>query len=125
MPDCIFCQIVSGKIPGYKIYEDKEFLAFLDIFPKTEGHTLIIPKQHYPWVWDYPDPGRYFAVTTKLAQHLKKVSGQEVRALIYGFDVAHAHIHLMPGKTNELEGQKVSAETLAKIQQVFTTGKNR
>ena len=124
MVECIFCQIVAGEIPSYKIYEDKEFLAFLDIFPKSEGHTLVIPKTHYPWVWDYPEPGKYFAVVTKIAKHLKKVSGQDVRGLVYGFDIPHAHVHLMPGKTNQFDGQQLSAEELKKIQQVFTTVKN-
>ena len=123
MADCIFCQIVKGEIPSYKIYEDDEFLAFLDIFPKSTGHTLVIPKKHYPWVWDYPQPGKYFELVVKLAKHLKKVSGKDVRALVYGFDIAHAHIHLMPGKTNEFEGQQPSPEELKKVQQLFTTGK--
>lgn len=45
MTNCIFCKIVKNEIPSYIIYEDKEFLGFLDIFPKTEGHTLVIPKK--------------------------------------------------------------------------------
>lgn len=119
MPDCLFCKIIKGEIPSYKIYEDNDFLAFLDIFPKTEGHTLVVSKQHVPWVWDHPDPGKYFAVASKLARHLKQVSGEEVRALIYGFDIAHAHIHLMPGKINDLEGKKLSAEELERIRKRF------
>ena len=99
-------------------------MAFLDIFPKSTGHTLVIPKKHYPWVWDYPQPGKYFELVVKLAKHLKKVSGKDVRALVYGFDIAHAHIHLMPGKTNEFEGQEPSPEELKKVQQLFTTVKN-
>ena len=54
MQECIFCQIVAGKLPSYKVYEDEEFLAFLDIFPKSTGHTLVIPKKHVEWVWDLP-----------------------------------------------------------------------
>ena len=47
MSDCIFCKIVAGEIPAYKIYEDDFVLAFLDIMPVSEGHTLVIPKKHY------------------------------------------------------------------------------
>lgn len=47
MQTCVFCQIVKGESPAYKIYEDQDCLAFLDIFPSTPGHTLIIPKTHY------------------------------------------------------------------------------
>lgn len=119
MSGCIFCQIVKGEIPSYKIYEDKEFLAFLDIFPKTEGHTLVIPKQHVEWVWDYSDPGKYFAVVTKIAKHLKKMTGQDVRALIYGFDIPHAHVHLMPGKANQFDGQQLSVEALEMTRKRF------
>lgn len=119
MADCIFCKIVKGQIPSYKLYEDGEFLAFLDIFPKTEGHTLVTPKKHYPWVWDYPEPGKYFSVVTKIARHLRQVSGQPVRALVFGFDVPHAHVHLFPGKTDKLTGQKLSGDELAKARKRF------
>ena len=120
MTDCIFCKIVKGEIPSYKIYEDEEFLAFLDIFPKTEGHSLVIPKKHVQWVWDYPELGKYFETVAKIARHLKKAGGEEVRALVYGFDIDHAHIHLMPGKTDNLNGQKLSGDELEKSQQKFS-----
>lgn len=97
MRDCVFCKIVKGEIPAYKIYEDDEFLAFLDINPWVEGHILVIPKNHYRWVWDVPKPGEYFKVTSKIANHLKeKMDIEFVMSWIYGYDVPHAHIHLMP-----------------------------
>lgn len=120
MSSCIFCQIVTGEISSYKIYEDKDFLGFLDIFPKTEGHTLVIPKKHVVWVWDYKNLGEYFEVVGKIARNLKKASGKEVRLLVYGFDIAHAHIHLLPGKTDNLKGQKLSGAELEKSQQKFS-----
>lgn len=119
MSDCLFCKIVSGEIPSYKIYEDKEFLVFLDIFPKTEGHTLVVSKQHIQWVWDHPDLGRYFELVGKLARHLRKISGQPVRLLVYGFDIPHAHVHLFPGKTDNLTGQKLSGEQLERTRLRF------
>jgi len=104
---CVFCQIAAGKIPCYKIYEDDVFLAFLDIRPWVEGHTLVIPKKHYRWVWDLPceasakegEPTieEYFAVCRKIANHYRKLFKTEfVMSYIYGYDVPHAHIHLFP-----------------------------
>lgn len=95
--ECIFCQIVAGKVPCFKIYEDDYFLAFLDIFPWVEGHTLVIPKKHYRWVWEVEEGGAYFQVVQKIANHYRQVLKTEfVMSYIYGYDVPHAHIHLFP-----------------------------
>lgn len=99
MNDCVFCKIVKGEIPAYKIYEDADFLAFLDIEPWVEGHTLVIPKKHYHWVWDLParQTGEYFSVVSKVVNHYRKMLGIEfMMGWIYGYAVPHAHIHLMP-----------------------------
>jgi histidine triad (HIT) family protein len=99
MEECVFCKIAKGKIPCFKIYEDKDFLAFLDINPWVEGHTLVIPKKHYRWVWDLPGDlaGKYFAVVNKIANHYRKVLNIEfIMSWIYGWEVPHAHIHLFP-----------------------------
>jgi histidine triad (HIT) family protein len=120
MTDCIFCKIVAGELPSYKIYEDEKYLAILDIFPSTEGHTLVIPKQHVEWVWDYPEIGEYFAVVAKIAQHHREITGDVVRSNIDGWQVPHAHIHLKPTKENTFNAEKRSDEELAKIQQKFS-----
>lgn len=97
MKDCIFCKIVKGEIPCYKIYEDKDFLAFLDIAPFTEGHTLVIPKKHYRWVWDVPNIGRYFEVCQKIVNHYQKVEKDDfVASVIWGILVEHAHVQIYP-----------------------------
>ena len=104
MENCIFCQIIAGKIPCYKIYEDKNFLAFLDIMPYTKGHTLVIPKKHYRWVWDLPSDqnrspniGEYFMACQKIAKKMQQVFEKEmVITLTLGEAVPHAHIHLLP-----------------------------
>jgi histidine triad (HIT) family protein len=121
MKDCIFCKIAKGEIPYWKIYEDENFLAFLDINPFVEGHTLVIPKKHYRWVWDVPELGEYFAVVRKIANHFQKVTGDEfVASLIWGTDVPHAHIHLLP-KPYDLklfalgERKKLTSEEAQKI----------
>ena len=113
MPDCLFCKIIKGEISSYKIYEDKDFLAFLDIFPKTVGHTLVIPKKHVQWVWDYPALDKYFELVGKLARHLRARSGEPmVRSLVYGIEVPHAHVHLLPGQTNKFDGKQLAPDKL-------------
>lgn len=107
MSDCIFCKIVAGELPCYKIYENDNYLAFLDIFPTTEGHTLVIPKVHATWVWDLPagsqftpSLGSYFEVVGEIARHYREISGDVVRSNIDGWQVPHAHIHLKIGKNS-------------------------
>jgi len=119
MTDCIFCKIIQGEIPSYKIYEDEKYLAFLDIMPWCEGHTLVIPKKHVEWVWDYPSLGEYFEVVGKIARHHRELVGGGARAMVYGWEVPHAHIHIKPGQTDEMKGVKVTPEKLAKIQARF------
>lgn len=95
--DCIFCKIIKGKIPCYKIYEDKHFLSFLDINPRNPGHALVIPKKHYRWVWDVENSGEYFKATTKIANAMKKALNAEyVMSIVWGNEVPHAHIWLLP-----------------------------
>ena len=102
MTDCIFCKIVKGEIPSYKVYEDENFLAFLDINPLAPGHVQVIPKQHYRWVWDVQNAGEYFEVARKIARAQKKAFGVDiVRSQIYGEDVEHAHIWVWPETTGD------------------------
>lgn len=97
MTDCIFCNIVSGKLPAYKVYEDDEYLAFLDIFPVVAGQTLIVPKKHYRWVYDVPEFGDYWSVAQKVAKaQLTALAAPTVLFLTAGFQVPHAHIHVLP-----------------------------
>ena len=119
MTDCIFCKIVAGELPCYKIYEDDKFLAFLDIFPSTEGHTLVIPKQHVEWVWEYPQLGEYFEVVGKIARHHREITKDVVRENIDGWQIPHAHIHLKPTKLDTFKSEKKSHEELVDIQAKF------
>ena len=104
MDDCIFCKIVRGEIPSYKVYEDEDFLAFLDITPFSPGHTQVIPKKHYRWVWDLPaqagvpgNIGEYFLVVQKIAKAQQKAFDTEwILEKIVGEDVYHAHIWVYP-----------------------------
>lgn len=97
MDNCIFCKIAKGEIPCHKIYEDEEFLAFLDINPYVTGHTLLIPKKHYRWVWDLENYSKYMDLLKKIVKHYQEVTGKEmVYSTIFGEEVPHAHIHILP-----------------------------
>ncbi len=96
-PDCIFCKIVSKSIPAEIIYEDADFLGFLDIRPQSPGHALLIPKEHYRWVWDVPNVGAYFEAVKKVAVAQKKAFATDfVLSKIVGEEVPHAHVWVFP-----------------------------
>ena len=96
--NCIFCKIINKEIPAHIVYEDNNFLAFLDINPQSPGHTQIITKKHYRWVWDVPNIGEYFEVVKKIAQAQQKAFGTEwIKEKVDGQDVAHSHIWVYPG----------------------------
>jgi len=100
----IFSRIIAQEIPSFKIYEDDLVYAFLDIFPQTPGHTLIVPKCEVDHFSDVPEP--YYSA---LFQTAKKLSGAiqkatectRVCALFAGYEVPHCHYHLLA--TNSLE----------------------
>lgn len=97
MTDCLFCKIVAGGIPCQKVYEDDQFLAFLDIHPQSPGHTLLIPKTHYRWVYDVPNYCDLWEKARELALNLKdKHQAKFISFLTLGDEVPHAHIHLIP-----------------------------
>jgi histidine triad (HIT) family protein len=94
---CIFCKIIKREIPAHIVYEDENFLAFLDIHPKSPGHTQVIPKKHYRWVWDVPNVGEYFEVVQKIAKAQQKAfSTDYIGSKVEGEEVPHAHIWLFP-----------------------------
>lgn len=99
MQDSIFTKIIRGELPSHKVYEDDHTLAFLSIYPSTEGHTLVIPKKQVDQLWDL-DGETYQAVmrtTQKVALRLKEVLDTErVGLKVIGLDVPHAHVHLTP-----------------------------
>ena len=95
----IFTKIVNGEIPAYKVAEDENYLAFLDIFPVAKGHTLVIPKKEVDYLFDLDDELytglQLFA--KKVAAGLKKaIPCEKVGVLVLGLEVPHAHIHLVP-----------------------------
>jgi histidine triad (HIT) family protein len=97
---CLFCQIVSGEKPCYKIYEDANFLAFLDIYPFGDGHTQIIPKKHVTHVWDLDKPGELFTLAAKLVKHYRQVLNVDnCFSFVIEEWVPHAHLQILPTTT--------------------------
>jgi len=100
MKECIFCKIIKGEIPSFKIWEDDEFLAILDINPNTKGMTLVLTKEHYDsYAFEMPDDvyNKFLSATKKVAKILEKKLGvQRVAMVMEGMGVNHAHIKLYP-----------------------------
>ena len=95
----LFTKIVNGEIPAWKVAEDENFLAFLDIFPVAKGHTLVIPKKEVDYLFDLDDETyaglQLFA--KKVAVGIQKaIPCKKVGVMVLGLEVPHAHIHLVP-----------------------------
>ena len=119
----LFTKIVEGELPCHKVYEDDDHLAFLDLRPISAGHTLVIPKKEVDYLFDMPeeDYARLWSVAKKIAEHLKAQTGcARVCVGAWGFEVPHAHIHLVP--TDSMadfppppERMKPTGEDLARV----------
>ena len=95
----IFTKIINGEIPAYKIAEDDKYLAFLDINPLAEGHTLVIPKKEIDYIFDIGDEmlGDMMIFAKKTARAIDSVMDcKRVGIAVLGLEVPHAHIHLIP-----------------------------
>lgn len=115
----VFKKIIDGEIPAYKIYEDENFLVFLDAFPKAPGHTLVIPKEDVVWVWDVTLYDKYFALARRIARALQKAfETNMILMLVHGDEVPHAHIHLRPSIHND-GTEKDFEENLEKIKKAL------
>lgn len=95
----LFTKIVNGEIPAWKVAEDENYLAFLDIFPVAKGHTLVIPKKEVDYIFDL-DEATYAGLhqfAKKVAIGLQKaIPCKKVGEMVLGLEVPHAHIHLVP-----------------------------
>lgn len=104
---CVFCKIISGEIPSYKVYEDDDFVAILDASQTTLGHTLVIPKNHYPNMLEMPNNEyeKLMGLTQKLAiQITNNLNANGCNVLINSNEVAgqtvmHTHVHIIPRYT--------------------------
>lgn len=99
--DCLFCKIIAGEISSYKVRENEEFYAFLDLFPNCKGQTLVIPKEHFDSdLFVVEDPAfyaRYLTAVREVVQLLKsKLKVERVGMIMEGMGVNHLHIKLYP-----------------------------
>jgi len=107
--DCIFCKIAKGEVESEKVYDDDNFIGILDINPKAEGHSLIIPKNHYKTILDMPNSlgNEFIEAIKKVAVKLiegRKAEGFNV--LINNYEVSgqlvpHVHAHIIPRKKDD------------------------
>jgi histidine triad (HIT) family protein len=104
---CLFCAIVAGETPAHRVYEDEDFVAFLDIRPLFAGHTLLVPRAHHEAVWDLPEP-----LAAALTARIQRVSVAVRDAMegdgvfnamnnIVSQSVPHLHVHVVPRRRKD------------------------
>jgi histidine triad (HIT) family protein len=97
MEKTLFQKIIDREIPAEIIYEDDRYIAILDIFPKSPGHTLLITKEPYRWTYDAPYFGDYFEKAKEIGLHIQdKLGATYISFQSWGVDIPHAHIHIVP-----------------------------
>lgn len=131
METSLFTKIVNGEIPAYKVAEDDRYLAFLDVFPTTKGHTLVIPKQQVDYIFDLEEELYIglMAFARKVAAAVEEVVPcKRIGVAVVGLEVPHAHVHLIPlNSMQDLNfankqkfSKKVFEETAAKIKAAYS-----
>ncbi len=120
----IFTKIINGEIPCYKITEDENFLAFLDINPNTKGHTLCVPKQEVNKLFDL-QADTYEGLmkfSRKVAKALEKtVSCERIGMAVIGLEVPHVHVHLIP--INEMKDMTFQHKTVVSAEEMTALAK--
>ena len=110
--DCLFCKIIAGEIPSYKVYEDEFVYAFLDINPMSRGHTVVIPKIHIERFTEMApeDVGRLFRSVSQVARSIEQIlsiPGSNIginNGEVAGQIVPHVHVHIIPRRENDNGG---------------------
>ncbi len=108
--NCIFCKIIQGEIPAKIIKETEKSLAFLDAFPLTKGHTLVIPKKHYEKIQDMSteDNSDLFEIVHKVSAKVDKITNATLIAIHNGKqsgqEIPHVHVHLIPRSPEDSAG---------------------
>ncbi len=133
--ECIFCKIVNGDIPAKIITETNKSLAFMDAFPLTKGHSLVIPKNHYEKIQDIPaeENAELFETVRKVISKVDKLTDATLVAVHNGKEsgqeIPHVHVHLIPRSSNDSAGpvhsmfkplQKLSEQEIDEIYQKLT-----
>lgn len=132
MADCIFCMIANGEIPSQTLYEDEEFKVILDVAPATKGHALILPKSHYPNLFELPEEtaGKAMKIAKKMSVrmaeklHCDGMNIMQNNNEVAGQTVFHFHMHLIPryeddGQNLTMKPTAMSAEELAQVKNLI------
>jgi len=133
MNGCVFCEIVAGRARSYKVWEDSDFLAILDVFPKISGQVLLVAKKHLPsYVFGLTkkEQSAFFGAAAKVGRLMDKKLGTARTAMrMEGLEVEHAHLKLYPVYSREDYGrnvnnvpQRVKSEELEIIYKKFLKG---
>jgi len=124
--NCIFCKIIAGEIPSYKVFENENFFGFLTIMPHTKGHMLLIPKNHTEDILSSEDEisDEMFKIGKTLAKKIKQIfKSKRISFQLAGLDVSHLHLHIYPISTNEdlnpHQAYKASKEELEEVQNIY------
>lgn len=125
MSSCTFCHIVEKKEPAHIVYEDINYLAFLDTYPQSRGHLQLIPKTHYQWIYEIPEIGQFFSVAGRIIRAIIPALGADhVTIATFGRQVAHAHLWIVPQYRDtqtikEGSGQLTKEKTLQEVAEII------
>ena len=125
MNDCVFCRVVCGELPSWKVYEDEHTLAFFDVNPTNEYHTLVVPKQHYKDIFEIPQDelGKMMSSVKNVADLLKKKVNIGDMQIVQSNgkdgqqDVYHIHFHVVPRQNND--GQDIKWKPKTELKEHF------
>ena len=107
--DCVFCNIIRGRLPAVKLYEDRHVVVFLDIYPAAPGHALVVPKHHAERLEDLPETYRskLLGVAARVAPAILEATGCEAYNVLInngrpaGQEIMHVHLHIVPRRTGD------------------------
>ena len=134
--DCVFCKIIAGEIPSFKLYEDEGVFVFLDIHPASKGHTLVIPKQHAENIFDITEEslknvtaaGKHFSEKLQKALKADGIRLAPSNGKAAGQEVMHFHLHVIPRYENDgvslslastPHAEQADFEELKKLQEII------
>lgn len=127
--ECPFCMIIHGKIESYKVYEDEEVLAVLDIKPANEGHVLVMPKRHVQFSTELDDVGKLFTIANNFAKLISEAFQKDTNIFVAngaaaGQRVGHLTVHVIPREEKDgvefrWEGKQVEKKRLEELQQLL------
>jgi len=125
----IFTKIINKEIPCYKIAENEEFIAFLDVNPNAKGHTLVVPKQEVNKIFDLEENtyNKLMSFSRKVAKGIEKaIPSKRIGMSVIGLEVPHVHVHLIPLQAMEdIQFIKKESFTSTEMQEIATSIANK